>query len=147
MSSDPRLGVAPVVGEFAVAVTHVVGLAALWVGGSLATGDFHPGVSDLDLVAVLDGPVEDGQARELAHVHRRLARRGRAAEKLHCAYVPRAELSEVAAAHLTWAAGRLYRRPLSGIARAELIPGPHVGWWLPASRRVVEGVLSTGERG
>ena len=34
----------------------------LWVAGSLATGDYVPGVSDLDLVAVADGPV-DGSAR------------------------------------------------------------------------------------
>jgi Nucleotidyltransferase domain len=37
-------------------------LRGLYLFGSLASGGFHPGKSDLDLVAVLDSDVEDGEA-------------------------------------------------------------------------------------
>jgi hypothetical protein len=37
----------------------------LWVAGSLVTGDHVPGVSDLDLVAVTDGPVDEARQTQL----------------------------------------------------------------------------------
>ena len=51
--TDPRLGPAPLVAAFAAAVQPVVDVVALYVGGSLAAGDYRPGISDLDLAAVL----------------------------------------------------------------------------------------------
>lgn len=38
----------------------------LWVAGSLSTGDHVPGVSDLDLVALTDGPVDAARLETLA---------------------------------------------------------------------------------
>jgi hypothetical protein len=80
---------------------------ALLVGGSLATGDYHPGISDMDLVAITD---DAGDIRQ----------RHRKGSKLHCVYVPRARLADVHADHPTWTTGMLIQRPLSRIARAEL---------------------------
>ncbi|MFD1050056.1 nucleotidyltransferase domain-containing protein, partial [Kibdelosporangium lantanae] len=80
---------------------------ALLVGGSLATGDYRPGISDMDLVAITDDP---GDIRQ----------RHRKGSKLHCVYVPRARLDDVHQNHPTWTTGMLIQRPLSRIARAEL---------------------------
>ena len=54
-------------------------------------------------------------------MHQRLLDREPRAAQLHCVYVPLPEVADVRAAHPTWAHGELYRRPLSGIARAELL--------------------------
>jgi hypothetical protein len=80
---------------------------ALLVGGSLATGDYHPGISDMDLVAITD---DAGDIRQ----------RHRKGSKLHCVYVPRARLADVHQGHPTWTTGVLVQRPLTRIARAEL---------------------------
>jgi hypothetical protein len=108
---DPRLAAAPVVATFAEAVrplTH-----ALYVGGSLASGGYRPGVSDLDLCAVV--PREPDEQR-LTGLHRGLP----GAELLHCAYLPLGDRHELTSEHLMWAHGELYRRPFGAIARAEL---------------------------
>jgi predicted nucleotidyltransferase len=46
----------------------------LYVYGSLATGDFEPDVSDIDLIAVLRDPPDEAVVRRLAEMHERLAR-------------------------------------------------------------------------
>jgi hypothetical protein len=49
--------VPPAVSELAVGLAGLGWVRDVWVAGSLATGDYVPGVSDLDLVAVVDaGP-------------------------------------------------------------------------------------------
>jgi hypothetical protein len=106
---------------FAEAVRPVAGVLAFWVAGSLATGDYRPGVSDLDLVALVGSALDDGQQRGLTALHLALAGADHRAAKLHCNYVPGTEVDDVAAEHLRWAHGELYRHPLSGIARAELL--------------------------
>ena len=42
----------------------------LYLFGSLATGDFEPGVSDVDTVAVLRNEPSDAQLVALEHLHR-----------------------------------------------------------------------------
>jgi nucleotidyltransferase-like protein len=98
----------PEVGTFRSRLPAIIGLYA---HGSLALGDYRPGISDLDLVAVLPS-VDPG---ELERLHRELD-----APRLHCAYVARPLIADVDQEHPTWASGELYPRPLSGIARAEL---------------------------
>ena len=49
--------------HFLKAVEPTVPLVALWGHGSLATDDYRPGRSDLDLIAVIDEPCEEGVAR------------------------------------------------------------------------------------
>ena len=118
---DPRLDQAPVVAAFADAVLPVAGVVGLYCGGSLAMGDFRPGVSDLDLAAVVAAELDERQQADLVALHERLLREEPTAAKLHCAYVPQDALADLGAGHLTWAHGELYRRPFSGIARAELL--------------------------
>lgn len=112
---DDRLAVAPVVPPFAAAVREVAGVTAFYAGGSIGSGDYRPGVSDLDLVAVLAAPLTRARRARLRAVHRAIG-----AAKLHCAYVPSAEISEISRKHVNWAHERMFRRTLSGIARAEL---------------------------
>ena len=49
----------PAVLELAAELQALGWVTDLYVGGSLATGDYVPGVSDIDLVALVDGPVKD----------------------------------------------------------------------------------------
>jgi hypothetical protein len=92
----------------------------LMVAGSLATGDYLPGVSDLDLVALVDGPIDPGRQASLAVVHRRLDGGAGAGLDLGCVYVDTATVTDVARRHPTWTHGQLVHRILSGITRAEL---------------------------
>jgi hypothetical protein len=93
----------------------------LFVGGSLATGDYWSDVSDLDLVAVVNGPMSGHRRREAARLHQRLDDGAAAGAQLGCVYVPIDQLLDLEAPHATWTHGRLVDRPLSGIARAELV--------------------------
>lgn len=114
----------PELDSFAAALHTLPGVHALWVGGSAATGDYRPGVSDLDLVALVDGPPPDA-VRDL---HRDVP----AAVRLGCVYVDLASIGETARRHPTYTHGVWIERPLSGLARAELLqsgyavfgPGP-----------------------
>jgi hypothetical protein len=83
----------------------------LLVAGSLATGDYFPGVSDLDLVALTDGPVS---AHQVTEVHRRFD------PLLGCVYVDTARLTDPDVPHPTWTHGHLVQRILSRVNRAEL---------------------------
>ena len=122
---------------FADRVRPVAGVTAFWVAGSLASGDYHPGVSDLDLVALVRSPLDEQQQHALADLHEDLVRTDDRAAKLHCDYLAATEVDDVGAEHVRWAHGELYRHPLSGIARAELlrfgttIYGPAPGDVLP----------------
>jgi len=93
----------------------------LLVGGSLATGDYRPGASDLDLAAIVDGSVTPARLDLLVALHRELDAGAARGLKLGCVYVDGAALARVSAAHPTWTHGLLVRRHLSGIARAELL--------------------------
>lgn len=106
---------------FAVRLEELGWISDLWIAGSLATGDHVPGVSDLDLVAVVDGPV--GKAREavLKSLHAELDRGIAAGAHLGCAYLDQVAVDDVMRRHPTWTHGTLVRRTLSGITRAELV--------------------------
>jgi hypothetical protein len=93
----------------------------LWVGGSLATGDHVPGVSDLDLVALVDGPVTDERRRSLAVVHGDLDAGVARGQDLGCVYVDERAVADPAAEHPTWTHGSMVDRRMSGIVRAELV--------------------------
>lgn len=97
----------------------------LLVGGSAATGDYRPGISDLDLVALTDRSLDLGLVAEVVALHRELDSTSAAGARLGCAYVDTSALSDLHARHLTWTHGTLVERPLSGIARAELVRHGH----------------------
>jgi nucleotidyltransferase-like protein len=116
----PHQPSARLVARFLREVGPLVDLTGLYAGGSLASGDYHPGVSDLDLVALLGAPV-GGARRSLQALHERLAGEEPLGHKLHCAYVPVAVIDDLSAEHLTWTTGRFWPMQLSGVARAELL--------------------------
>ncbi|WP_030439618.1 nucleotidyltransferase domain-containing protein [Actinoplanes subtropicus] len=130
---DQRLSVAPVVPHFAAAVREVAGVTAFYAGGSIGSGDYRPGISDLDLVAVLGAPLGRPRRERLRKVHRTIG-----AARLHCAYVPVTEIADLSVKHVNWAHERMFHRTLSGISRAELhqfgvtVYGPPPGDLVPA---------------
>jgi hypothetical protein len=93
----------------------------LFVAGSLATGDYLPGVSDLDLVAITDGPVGGPRLASLVAVHRDLDGGIAAGLDLGCVYVDDRSLLDRHALHPTWTHGELVHRILSGVTRVELV--------------------------
>lgn len=107
--------------ECAEAVRPLAGVVGFYAGGSLATGDYHPGISDLDLVAIVEQPLTPQQEAGLTDVHRELMRTRPEAAKLHCFYAPLPAIDDAALPHVNWAHGELYRRPMSGVVRADLL--------------------------
>jgi len=104
--------------------TELAGLAwvrDLLVAGSLATGDYVPGVSDVDLVAIVDGPVDETRLSHLVDVHRALDAGAARGLDLGCAYVAESALADLDARHPTWTHSNLAHRILSGMTRAELV--------------------------
>ena len=83
--TDPRLAPAPVVARFAGSLGAVVDLVAFYAGGSLGTGDYRPGISDLDLAAVVESapdPATEAALTRLAPGAGRGGRLGRQAALL-----------------------------------------------------------------
>jgi hypothetical protein len=92
----------------------------LWVAGSLSGGDYVPGISDLDLVAIVDGPIGDEQRLALIALHRELDRGDADGLDLGCVYVEQRLANDADVRHPTWTHGALVSRVLSGVTRAEL---------------------------
>jgi Nucleotidyltransferase domain len=111
----------PAVGLLARRLADLGWATGLLVGGSLATGDYVPGVSDLDLVALTEGPVGPDRQELLAALHRELDQGAASGLDLGCAYVDQATLADRSALHPTWTHGSLVQRSLSGVTRAELV--------------------------
>jgi Nucleotidyltransferase domain len=111
----------PGVAELGVRHRGLGWVSALWVGGSAATGDHLPGISDLDLVALVAGPVDAARQARLSALHADLDRGAAAGAKLGCVYVHDALLHQAGVRHSTWTHGRMVHRILSGISRAELV--------------------------
>jgi hypothetical protein len=120
---DPRLEPVTVVGALDDGLGRRV--RGLYVGGSLASRDFRPGVSDIDAVALVDQPPDPSMRGGLTTLHRRLRAAPFGAD-LHCAYVSERHVEDGAYRHWTWAFDELFRRPFGGIARAELLTDPVV---------------------
>jgi len=113
--------VPPVVRDLADRLDGLGWVSDLLVAGSLATGDYVPGVSDLDLVALTGGPVEAARQEVLAGLHRELDRGAARGLDLGCVYVDAGQLADLGALHPTWTHGSLVQRSLSGVTRAELV--------------------------
>jgi hypothetical protein len=135
---DRRELVKPLLERFTADVGGVLPLVALWAHGSLALGDYQPGRSDLDLVALVSEHIGDAEQARLQRTHEALIRDDGLAEKLHCSYVVSSELADPGRSHVTWAMGELYERPVSPISRRELragglcLCGPDPGTVVPA---------------
>ncbi|MET0415486.1 MAG: nucleotidyltransferase domain-containing protein [Actinoplanes sp.] len=107
------------VAEFGRRLAALGWVTDLHVAGSLATGDYLPGVSDLDLVALTDGPVTPERLRVLTALHRDIDAGVGAGLDLGCVYAD--TVDRVRRLHPTWTHGRLVHRILSRITRAELV--------------------------
>jgi hypothetical protein len=110
----------PLLDRFAAEAGRAVPLTALWAHGSLALGDYQPGRSDLDLIALLETAPTPAEQDDLRRVHEALHGQVPMAEKLHCTYVARADWSGTGRDHLTWAHGELFARPVTPVSRREL---------------------------
>ena len=113
-------------------------VVALWVGGSLATGDHVPGVSDLDLVAVTSAPVRGDLLAELVRIHEALDTGVASGLDLGVQYAEQSRLLDLEVEHPTWTHGELVDRVISLVTRAELVlhgfalDGPAPSQLLPA---------------
>ncbi|NEY30863.1 nucleotidyltransferase [Streptomyces sp. PRKS01-65] len=92
---------------------------AVWAHGSLAAGDYQEGRSDLDLIAVLDGPLRARTVWRLALLHAGL-RTAPLAGRLHCTCLTPATAATAGRRHLTWAHEELLTRPVTPVTRREL---------------------------
>jgi hypothetical protein len=113
--------VPPAVRDFADRLDGLGWVSDLLVAGSLATGDYVPGVSDLDLVALTAGPAGPARQDALTSLHRELDAGVARGLDLGCVYVDADALADLAATHPTWTHGMLVQRILSGVTRAELV--------------------------
>lgn len=93
----------------------------LLIAGSLATGDYVPGVSDLDLVAVVTRSLGTAEQALLASIHEQLAAGPARGADLGCVYVEEDAMLDAQARHFTWTHGRQVHRILSEVTRAELV--------------------------
>src|SRR5260370_18545786 len=75
-------------GRFVSAVQPVLPLVSVSAHGSLAGGDYQPGRSDLDLIAILGRPCTAAAEPQLRQVHASLASPIALASRLHCSYRP-----------------------------------------------------------
>lgn len=109
--------------RFRADVAQALPLLALWAHGSLASGDYVPGRSDLDLVALVAAPVTSAERLELQRVHESLIGDELLAAELHCTYVASGQQADPGRSHLTWAHAELFERPVSPVSRRELLHG------------------------
>lgn len=109
------------VSEFGDLLRPLGWVVALWGGGSAATGDHRGAVSDLDLVALTDGPIDDRRQARLTALHQQLDAGVAQELDLGCSYVEAKGAVDLQALHPTWTHGEFVRRTLSGISRAELV--------------------------
>jgi hypothetical protein len=107
-------------GRFVDAVRPVLPLVSVWAHGSLAGGDYQPGRSDLDLIAILGRPCTAEEEQQLGEVHESLGSASALAPGLHCSYCAAGELDDPARLHLTWAHEEFMRRRVTPVTRREL---------------------------
>jgi hypothetical protein len=119
---DSRISKVAAVVELAGALGDAV--QGLYVGGSVASGDYRPGVSDIDAVALVERPPGPETRRHLVDTHQRLGREVTGATDLHCAYVSRRHVGDGAYRHWTWAFEELFRRPSAGSPGRSCSPTP-----------------------
>jgi hypothetical protein len=111
----------PVLAHFGSELKTFGWVTDLLVAGSVATGDYVAGVSDLDLVAVTDGPVDGDRRAALSSLHRQLDQSVGVGLQLGCAYIGYDQRERVQVPHPTWTHGVLVHRIVSAVTRAELV--------------------------
>jgi Nucleotidyltransferase domain len=95
-------------------------LVGLYVYGSLATGDFSPACSDIDVIVMVEREPDRAALQELAQLHAAVAGSSGAAERLHCLYVPVAAGSDPHRLHNYWFGDRMTHWEFKVMTQAEL---------------------------
>ena len=95
-------------------------LVGLYVYGSLATGDFSPACSDIDVIVMVEREPDQAALGELARLHEALAGSGGGAERLNCLYVPVEAGSDPDRLHNYWFGNRMTHWQLKVMTQAEL---------------------------
>lgn len=108
---------------FRAAVRETLGVEALWAHGSLATGDYQHGRSDLDLVALVPTTLSDQQRAAVEKMHEELISRYEFGPLVHCCYLPRDRADDPGQRYPTWTQGELIDKPLTPVSRRELESG------------------------
>jgi Nucleotidyltransferase domain len=96
------------------------GLVGVYLYGSLATGDFSPARSDIDVVVITEREPDEGAIKELRKLHMALAAPGGTAARLHCLYVPADTAADPASLRPYWYGHRMTQWRLKVMTRAEL---------------------------
>jgi hypothetical protein len=96
------------------------GLVGVYLYGSLATGDFSPARSDIDVVVILEHEPDRGATRALRKLHMGLAAPGGIAARLHCLYVPAETAADPVRLRPYWFGNRMTQWRLKVMTRAEL---------------------------
>jgi hypothetical protein len=110
--------------ELLAGIRHTLGdqVVGVYLRGSLATGDFNPATSDVDLLAVTDRPVDDAAFAALSALHSRVdALPNRFAGRVEIAYIDAAALRR-------YAPGR--RHPTLGRGETLAWTEHHANWVL-----------------
>lgn len=95
-------------------------LVGVYLYGSLATGDFSPARSDIDVIVMVAHEPDTAAIHELTQVHMALASQGDAAGRLHCLYVPAESGPDPAHLHAYWYGNRMTQWQLKVLTQAEL---------------------------
>ncbi|WP_328914706.1 MULTISPECIES: nucleotidyltransferase domain-containing protein [unclassified Streptomyces] len=115
--------VKPLLDRLLADVREALPLETMWAHGSLALGDYQPGRSDLDMVAVVRSEITPAQRQRVGLLHKKLDADLPEAAKLHCSYMVRSTLADTGARHLTWAHRHLQERDVTPVSRRELRTG------------------------
>jgi hypothetical protein len=92
----------------------------VYLYGSLATGDFSPARSDIDVVVMVEREPDKAAIQELQQLHMALASLGGAIDRLHCLYVPVETASDPDRLHAYWFGDRMTQWQLKVMTQAEL---------------------------
>jgi predicted nucleotidyltransferase len=118
--SDLSADIARLLGRLRDRLVARGGLAGIYLYGSLATGDFSPARSDIDLVVMVTGELDRAAVGELRELHAALAGSDDPAGRLHCLYVPGQAAADPARLHPYWYGDRMTQWQLKVMTRAEL---------------------------
>jgi hypothetical protein len=118
--ATPYPAINTLLSELVEGVKRLLGgkLVGLYLSGSLAYGDFVPERSDIDLQAVVQSPLTEGELRSAEQLHKDIERRCPEWEnRIECSYVPlelMRELTPPATPRPWWGFGTFYAEAPAG---------------------------------
>lgn len=95
-------------------------VVGIYVYGSLATGDYSPSASDIDVIVLVAREPGKAMIRELTELHKALAGTGGPAGQLHCLYVAADAASDPERLCTYWFGDRMTQWQMKLLTQAEL---------------------------